>query len=198
MYPGGKPFSKRRSGVARKLLCLWALITLAFLAQVAPGIASMYAVSGGSETTGIWTKIQGIDQEPTRFTITIVYDTFTTVGTIRLSINLPGLPVVSSSDSKLISAAQYSMEKEGGLFRGYWQEILYGSDHNRSNNASFILTATLTEVLEGGNHYGLMTSFSFSMSHADPLPSSVPLPGAVCLLGSGLPGLACLRSCLRT
>jgi hypothetical protein len=183
--------------VARKLLCLGALITLVSLAQVAPGRASMYAFSGGNGTIGIWTKVQGTDQDHTRITINIVYDTFTTGGKIRFSVNLADFTIGSLSDFELISTTKYSMATEGGLVRASWEEILYGTGHGRGN-ASFSFTANLTEIVEDGNHYGFMTSFSFSSSYADPLPSSVPLPGAVWFLGSGLAGLACLRPCLRT
>jgi hypothetical protein len=183
--------------VARKVVCLWALITLAFLAQVAPGSASTYAFSGANGTIGIWTKVQGIGQEHTRITINLVYDTFITGGNIRFSAILADFTIGSLSDFELSSTTKYSMATEGGSFRASWEEILYGTGRDRGNT-SFSFTASLTEVLEGGNYYGLMTSFAFSMSHADPLPSSVPLPGAVWFLGSGLAGLACLRPCLRT
>jgi hypothetical protein len=183
--------------VGRKLLCLGACITLLSLAQVAPGSANTYAFSGAEGTIGIWTKVQGIDQEHTRITINIAYDTFATGGNIRFSVNLADFTIGSLSDFELSSTTRYSVAKEGELLRASWEEILYGTGRDRGNT-SFSFTASLNEVVEDGNHYSFMTSFSFSLSPADPVPSSVPLPGAVWFLGSGLAGLACLRPCLRT
>jgi hypothetical protein len=168
-----------------------ALLTLASLAQVSPGIASIYAVPGSSEIIMTWTETLGFDQGNTKFTVNFAYDIFNTVGDLRLSVNLPEFSAVSSIDFELITTAEYSTEKEGALYLKHWKEILYGFGHNR-NNTSFILMAILTEALGGSNYYVFMTSFSFFMSHADPLPSPVPLPGAVWLLGTGLLGLACV------
>ncbi len=182
--------------MARKLLCLGALITLASLAQVAPGNASMYAFPGLSEPLGTWTEMPAIDHDHTKFSVNLVYDTFNTVGNIRISLNFSSLPIVSSINLELITTADYNSEREGGRYRRNWGEILSGFDHNR-DNTSFIFTATLTEVLGDGDHFGFITCFSFSMSQADPLATPVPLPGTLWLLGTGLLGLAGLRPHLR-
>jgi hypothetical protein len=183
--------------MARKLLCLGALITLAFLAQAAPGSASNYVFSGANGTIGVWTKVQGIGQEHTRITVNLVYNTIVSGENIQFSVNLADFTIGSLSGFELTSTTKYSVAKEGELLWASWEENLYVTGRDRGNT-SFSFTASLTEVAEDGNQYGFMTNFSFSLSQADPLPSSVPLPGAVWLLGSGLAGLAYLRPGLRT
>ena len=55
------------------------------------------------------------NQDRSRSTVTIVYDTVKTPGTVKFSENIPGAPVISSSDFLLMATAEYSTEKEGGV-----------------------------------------------------------------------------------
>ena len=54
------------------------------------------------------------NQDRSRSTVTIVYDTVKTPGTVKFSENIPGAPVISSSDFLLMATAEYGTEKEGG------------------------------------------------------------------------------------
>jgi hypothetical protein len=177
--------------VARKLLCMGALITLASLAQVTPAIACIYVFPGGSATIESWTEIIGADQDSAKFTVNIVFGTANAAGNLSFSINLSGLPVVSFLDLELNATAECRTAKAGGLFSENGGELFYGFALNREN-ISFGFTADLTKAEGDGNQYVFITNFSLSLSYADPSTSPVPLPGAVWLLGAGLMGLGCV------
>jgi hypothetical protein len=177
--------------VARKLLGIGALLSLASLAQVAPALASSSAFPGGLASLEAWPEVHGADRSPPGFTVTLVYNNLQSPGNIQISLKLPGLAGLSAVEVELTFAVAYNPAKAGGMQPRHWQEILCDLGHNH-NDMSFTLTADLNEVPGGRDDSVDVTGFTITLAYGDPEVASAPLPGAMWLLGTGLLGLGCL------
>jgi hypothetical protein len=100
--------------VARKLLGIGALLSLASLAQAAPALANSYAFPGGLASLETW-EIHGVDRNPPGFSVTFVYNNFKSPGNIQFSLRLSGLAGLPAIEVELTAAVAYSPAKAGGM-----------------------------------------------------------------------------------
>ena len=114
---------------------------------------------------------------------TIVFDT--TTADPNFFINMAGVPDITSNDTTLTYNVTYNYTDRYAVVSG----VIIGTGTNSLDGTPFMFTAVLEDVLGNHQNEGYMTSFILEYPYD---PSTVPIPGAVWLLGTGILGLWCL------
>ena len=146
--------------------------------------------------------------------IQIVYDTLPDGGSLPFTISFNSVDISASTLVTMTTMATYVASNGHPLYNehytladanqdGLGTMTMTASGQNDNDGMYFTLSGTLVETDRDGQHSGKFSDLALTYYSAtapitsDPGPSTVPLPGAVWLLGSGLFGLACLRPRLK-
>jgi hypothetical protein len=122
-------------------------------------------------------------------TFVYTYDDSVVQNEERFIVNIPDGPDIFSMDFELTVTATYRYTGSSGQLWYFQNGSIEGVGTNfYSDGTPFTVSGTLRENSGGGNtHYGYIENFKLTYP-----ASTVPVPGAVWLLGTGLLGLFCL------
>jgi hypothetical protein len=157
--------------------------------------------------TGSWTIGKGVNSDYGTWgdtftdeygslwaTLTIVYDdgdhSFVAQNSDGLNINSSNTVITTIASYKIDPDSGHLLNQNGFLCQDQTLTML-GTGTN-IDGTLFTFTADLKEVFYNHDHSGYVENFEVVYGSAD--PAAAPIPGAVWLLGSGLLGLAGLRS----